>query len=89
MGINPYPADVHLGIPLLICASGLVVARWFAAGGGLESYYLLHAVRADLLRRIRSFDEAAESYSRALSLVTNDAERRFLERRLKQVQTSR
>jgi RNA polymerase sigma-70 factor (ECF subfamily) len=57
-----------------------------AAGGGLENYYLLHAVRADLLRRTRSFREAAESYKRALALVTNDAERRFLERRLEQVQ---
>jgi len=57
-----------------------------AADGGLENYYLLHAVRADLLRRTRSFQEAAESYKRALALVTNDAERRFLERRLEQVQ---
>ncbi|HEY2379983.1 MAG TPA: RNA polymerase sigma factor [Terriglobia bacterium] len=59
-----------------------------AAGGGLENYYLLHAVRGDLLRRLQLFEQAAESYSRALTMVTNDAERRFLERRLKQVQDS-
>ena len=57
------------------------------ADSGLENYYLLHAVRADLLRRTRSLEEAAESYKRALALVTNDAERRFLERRLKEVQS--
>jgi RNA polymerase sigma-70 factor (ECF subfamily) len=57
-----------------------------AATNHLENYHLLHAARADLLRRLGSLDEAAESYSRALSLVTNDSERRFLERRLKEVQ---
>jgi RNA polymerase sigma-70 factor (ECF subfamily) len=62
----------------------LVQVSALAADGGLENYYLLHAVRADLLRRTRSFREAAESYKRALALVTNDAERRFLERRLQQ-----
>jgi RNA polymerase sigma-70 factor (ECF subfamily) len=56
------------------------------AQGGLDNYFLLHAVRADLLRRMQAFQEAAESYKRALALVTNDAERRFLERRLKEVQ---
>ena len=42
--------------------------------------------RADLLRRLGSHDEAAKSYVRALALVTNDSERRFLERRLREVQ---
>ena len=41
---------------------------------------------ADLLRRAGSFTEAAESYSRALELATNESERRFLERRLREVQ---
>ncbi|MBI2202546.1 MAG: RNA polymerase sigma factor [Candidatus Rokubacteria bacterium] len=54
--------------------------------GDLDGYYLLHAARADLLRRVGSLDEAATSYTRALALVTNDAERRFLERRLREVQ---
>jgi RNA polymerase sigma-70 factor, ECF subfamily len=53
-----------------------------AAEGELDSYHLLHATRADLLRRIGARTEAAQSYSRALELVTNDRERRFLERRL-------
>jgi RNA polymerase sigma-70 factor (ECF subfamily) len=57
-----------------------------AATGALDRYHLLHASRADLLRRVGSSMEAAKSYARALALVTNDAERRFLERRLREVQ---
>jgi RNA polymerase sigma-70 factor (ECF subfamily) len=52
----------------------------------LASYHLFHAVRADLLRRLGLHSEAAASYSRALALVTNDAERRFLQRRLGELQ---
>ncbi len=54
----------------------------------LDNYHLLHAARADLLRRMGSFGEAAKSYRRALALVTNDSERRFLERRLREVQAA-
>jgi len=54
-------------------------------GGDLEGYHLLHAVRADLLRRLGAMQEAAVSYKRALELVTNESERRFLERRLREV----
>ena len=57
-----------------------------AATGNLDGYHLLHAARADLLRRAGSSVEAAKSYARALALVTNDSERRFLERRLREVQ---
>ena len=52
----------------------------------LEHYHLLHAARADLLRRIGSIEEAAKSYETALRLATNASERRFLERRLREVQ---
>jgi RNA polymerase sigma-70 factor (ECF subfamily) len=58
-----------------------------ALGGDLDEYHLLHAARADLLRRIGSTVEAAQSYERALVLVTNQSERRFLERRLREVQS--
>jgi RNA polymerase sigma-70 factor (ECF subfamily) len=57
-----------------------------AATGDLDEYHLLHAARADLLRRIGSTVEAAKSYERALALVTNESERRFLNRRLREVQ---
>ncbi len=55
--------------------------------GGLESYHLLHATRADLLRRLGRRDEAAVAYERALSLTVNASERDFLERRLAEVTT--
>jgi RNA polymerase sigma-70 factor (ECF subfamily) len=53
--------------------------------GELEDYHLLHAARADLLRRLGSAAQAAKSYEQALMLVTNESERRFLERRLREV----
>ena len=56
-----------------------------AFAGELDSYHLLHSTRADLLRRAGSPVEAAEAYARALSLAANDSERRFLERRLREV----
>jgi RNA polymerase sigma-70 factor (ECF subfamily) len=51
----------------------------------LDSYHLLHASRADLLRRAGARDEAAKSYVRALALVTNESERRHLSRRLSEL----
>jgi RNA polymerase sigma-70 factor, ECF subfamily len=65
--------------------AGLVLIDALAAD--LDRYYLLHAARADLLRRLGSWQAAGESYARALVLVTNDAERRFLERRLREVES--
>ncbi|MEP6758365.1 MAG: sigma-70 family RNA polymerase sigma factor [Actinomycetota bacterium] len=49
--------------------------------GDLDRYHLFHAARADLLRRAGDADAAGLAYDRALELVTNDAERRYLERR--------
>jgi RNA polymerase sigma-70 factor (ECF subfamily) len=65
----------------------LAIVEALVTAGDLDGYHLLHAVRADLLRRVGSTVEAAESYTRALALVTNDSERRFLERRLREVQS--
>ena len=48
----------------------------------IDGYHLFHATRADLLRRLGRLGEAAEEYTVALSLVRNEAERRFLEDRL-------
>jgi RNA polymerase sigma-70 factor (ECF subfamily) len=66
--------------------TALALVDSLAAAGDLDGYHLLHAARADLLRRAGAMAEAAESYTQALALVTNDTERRFLERRLRQVQ---
>ncbi|HVQ36723.1 MAG TPA: RNA polymerase sigma factor [Pyrinomonadaceae bacterium] len=65
--------------------SGLELIEELAEAGDLEDYHLLHAARADLLRRLGSSADAARSYVRALELVTNDSERRYLERRLREV----
>ncbi len=67
---------------------GLALVDALDAAGDLDGYHLLHAVRADLLRRIGFSKEAANSYAKALALVTNNSERRFLERRLREVQAA-
>jgi RNA polymerase sigma-70 factor (ECF subfamily) len=66
--------------------AALLLTDALAEAGTLDGYHLLHAARADFLRRMGSLAEAAKSYARALELVTNDSERRFLERRLREVQ---
>ncbi len=66
-------------------AAALKLIDELSADGNLDQYHLLHATRADLLRRLGSHKDAAESYKRALELVTNDSERRFLGRRLDEV----
>jgi RNA polymerase sigma-70 factor (ECF subfamily) len=47
----------------------------------------MHATRADLLRRLGMSADAAASYGRALALMSNESERRFLERRLHEMQS--
>jgi len=52
---------------------------------GLDEYHLFHAARGDLLRRLERRADATRAYRTALTLTTNGAERRFLERRLREV----
>jgi len=66
-------------------ARALRIIDALAADGALDNYHLLHAARADLYRRTGAKAEASESYQRALELATNESERRFLERRLREV----
>ena len=66
-------------------ARGLDLIDEIVASGELGDYHLLHAARADMLRRIGSCEDAVKDYQRALALVTNESERRFLERRLREV----
>jgi RNA polymerase sigma-70 factor (ECF subfamily) len=61
---------------------GLEVLESLGASGALRSYYLFHAARADLLRRLSRNSEAIAAYQRALSLTANAVERRFLRRRI-------
>jgi len=54
----------------------------------LPDYHLLHAARADFLRRLERNHEAAAAYREALGLQMNAADREFLERRLSEVVAS-
>jgi RNA polymerase sigma-70 factor (ECF subfamily) len=66
-------------------AAGLAILDRLAASGVLAGYHLLPAARADLLRRQGRAADAAAAYREALDLVSHPAERRFLQRRLAEV----
>ena len=61
---------------------GLNLIEAAGANGALQNYYLFHASRADLLRRLSRFDEATAAYETALSLTTNSVEQNYIRRRL-------
>ena len=63
-------------------AAGLALIDALLARGELADYHLAHSARADLCRRLGRNAEARDSYQRALALVQQEPERRFLERRL-------
>ena len=67
---------------------GLALLDALEAGGELGDYRPLAAARADLLRRAGRHADAVASYRRAIALAGNDAERRFLERRLREVRST-
>lgn len=67
--------------------AGLARIDAILAGGELAGYHLAHAARADMYRRLGRAAEAKEAYCRALSLAMQEPERRFLERRLREVGT--
>ena len=56
------------------------------ARGELADYHLAHAARADLCRRLGQTGDARASYERALALTRQEPERRFLERRLAELE---
>ncbi|HEU5459719.1 MAG TPA: RNA polymerase sigma factor, partial [Pyrinomonadaceae bacterium] len=64
---------------------GLRLIESANANGTLENYYLFHASRADLLRRLSRSADAAEAYERALTLTTNSVEQSFIRRRLQEL----
>ncbi len=67
---------------------GLALVDGLESRGALAGYHLLPTTRAELLRRMGRHAEAADSYRRALTLVSNEAERRHLEKRLREVAAS-
>ncbi len=91
--LNPSPV-VELNHAVAVAMSegielGLSLIDDLGRSGHLNSYYLFHAARADLLRRLRRNTEATDAYGRALALATNDVERRYLTRRLGEVEKTR
>jgi RNA polymerase sigma-70 factor, ECF subfamily len=70
-------------------AAGLSLLQRLEAGGALAGYYLLPATRADFLRRLGRFGEAAAAYEEALGRVGTAPERRFLNARLAEVRARR
>jgi RNA polymerase sigma-70 factor (ECF subfamily) len=65
--------------------AGLELIDAILARGDLSDYHLAHAARADLCRRLGRTAEAAASYDKALELTRQEAERRFIERRLREL----
>jgi RNA polymerase sigma-70 factor (ECF subfamily) len=68
--------------------TGLALIDAILARGELADYHLAHAARADLCRRLGKTAEARASYERALTLTRQEPERRFLERRLAQLENA-
>jgi RNA polymerase sigma-70 factor (ECF subfamily) len=66
-------------------AAGLALIDAILARGDLDDYHLAHAARADLCRRLGRAREARAAYERALALTRQEPERRFLERRLREL----
>jgi RNA polymerase sigma-70 factor (ECF subfamily) len=69
-------------------AVGLTLVEALEASGQLSGYYLVAATRADLLRRLGRFGQAAAAYREARDHARTEAERRYLERRLAEVQAA-
>jgi RNA polymerase sigma-70 factor, ECF subfamily len=87
--MNPSPVvELNRAVAVAMAdgpAAGLELVDALEASGRLSGYHLLAATRADLLRRLDRPAEAATAYRAALGLVTSDAERRYLTRRLDEV----
>ena len=66
---------------------GLALIDELQARGELEQYQSLHSARADLLRRLGRREEALDAYATALSMTSQVAQRRYLERRIAEVRS--
>jgi RNA polymerase sigma-70 factor (ECF subfamily) len=67
---------------------GLSLIEAAGANGALQNYYLFHASRADLFRRLHRFDEATAAYKTALSLTSNAVEQNYIRGRLRSISAS-
>jgi RNA polymerase sigma-70 factor (ECF subfamily) len=87
--IHPSPVvELNRAVALAMSGEvelGLRLVDELDGGAELDGYHLLPVARAELLRRLGRHAEAVQSYERALALVTNEAERRHLERRRSEI----
>jgi RNA polymerase sigma-70 factor (ECF subfamily) len=90
--VEPSPiAELNRAVAVAMrdgAAAGLVLVDDIAARGDLADYGPAHAARADLCRRLGRWEEAATAYERALELTRQGPERRFLERRLREIRAT-
>ncbi|UOZ10334.1 RNA polymerase sigma factor [Amycolatopsis sp. WQ 127309] len=88
--LNPSPVvELNRAVAVAMAdgpSAGLTLVDALADGGQLAGYHLLPATRADFLRRLGRAGEAAEAYRAALELAPTDAERRYLARRIGEIQ---
>lgn len=86
LGVEPSPVvELNRAVAVAMCdgpQAGLTLIEALLRQGPLRSYHLAHAARADLCRRIGALAEARVAYEHALTLATQEPERRFLRRRL-------
>ena len=88
-GIEPGPVvELNRAVAIAMrdgAAAGIALIDELLARGGLDDYHLAHSARADLCRRLGRREQAAAGYRRALELAKQEPERRFLERRLREL----
>jgi RNA polymerase sigma-70 factor (ECF subfamily) len=88
--IQPSPVvELNRAVAIAMCdgpEEGLGLVDALLARDELAGYYLAHSARADLCRRLGRLAEARDSYERALALVRGEPERRFIARRLRELQ---
>jgi RNA polymerase sigma-70 factor (ECF subfamily) len=89
LGIQPSPVvELNRAVAIAMCegpGQGISLIDDLLAREHLSDYYLAHSARADLCRRAGRIPEARASYERALALVQQEPERRFLARRLEEL----
>ena len=91
LGMQPSPViELNRAVAVAMVqgpAEGLRVLAEIEGRGELRGNHLLPAARGDFLRRLQRWEAAAEAYRAALALAGNDAERRFLRKRLEEVES--
>jgi RNA polymerase sigma-70 factor, ECF subfamily len=89
MQVNPSPIiDLNRSVAIAMRdgpAAGLQRVDAILARGDLTDYHLAHAARADFCRRLGKAADAREAYRQALAIAKQEPERRFLEKRLREL----